>query len=59
MERSIKLDDVMKACLTCKWYFLAECICPEGEYKGRLMKIEDTCDKWELDDIAKRLYECL
>lgn len=53
------MDDVMKACLTCKWYFLAECICPEGEHKGRLMKIEDTCDKWELDDIAKKLYECL
>lgn len=58
MEEKI---DIQKDCLTCEYLDAGEMLCTNefSRHKGEHVAYEDGCDAWSLDDLVKKIYECV
>lgn len=50
-----------RRCYTCTWWIplTKRCTCEESEKNGEVTDQLWSCEKWALDEIAKKIYEFL
>ena len=53
------MTEIPKECFTCA--YMEEDICTNefSERKGEKVEDKDRCEAWSLDDLVKKIYECI